>query len=78
PQFALQAGLAALDWMLKGHGYQVSSTDLSNAFAATLDAARQVGEEKQTLQTVREKIRQHASNEYDLADTLERLLNDAI
>ena len=39
PAFALAAGLAALRWMAGGHGYEITATDVLDAYEATLKAA---------------------------------------
>jgi len=39
PQFALAAGLAALRWISLGYGYEITSTDVVDAYTATTHAA---------------------------------------
>lgn len=39
PAFALAAGLAALRWMARGHGYEITGTDVFDAYDATMKAA---------------------------------------
>jgi hypothetical protein len=45
PTFATAAGLAALSWLIRGHGYEITSADVWTACAATLTAARVAGNE---------------------------------
>lgn len=40
PAFATEAGLAALRWMVAGHGYEITYSDVSSACDHTLEAAR--------------------------------------
>ena len=39
PAFAVEAGLAALRWLVQGHGYEVTSADVWAAYAHTIKAA---------------------------------------
>ncbi|ATB51305.1 hypothetical protein [Corallococcus macrosporus] len=43
PAFALEAGLLALHWLVQGHGYEVTSLDVCDAYRATCEAAEQQG-----------------------------------
>ena len=43
PQFALDAGMAALRWNSLGHGYEITSLDVLDAYAALMQAAAGVG-----------------------------------
>jgi hypothetical protein len=54
PRFALQAGMLALQWLVKGYGAEVRS-----AYARTLAAAERVG----CLQETRERVRQIVAGE---------------
>jgi tetratricopeptide (TPR) repeat protein len=44
PAFAVQAGLAALNWLAQGYGYDVTSADVWAAHQATLQAAEAMGD----------------------------------
>lgn len=39
PDFALAAGLAALYWISRGHGYEITGTDVLDAYSAVTQAA---------------------------------------
>ena len=39
PAFAVEAGLAALRWLLQGYGYEVASADVWAAYTHTIKAA---------------------------------------
>ncbi len=43
PAFAIEAGVAALRWLLAGHGYQITSTDVLDAYSHTMRAAENAG-----------------------------------
>jgi len=43
PTFATEAGMAALYWLIRGHGYEITSADVWAACSNTMRAARNVG-----------------------------------
>lgn len=43
PHFALAAGLAALHWISRGHGYEITGGDVLDSHAAVLHAAAKAG-----------------------------------
>jgi hypothetical protein len=43
PAFALASGMAALRWIAKGQGYEITSADVMDAYEALLQAAPQAG-----------------------------------
>jgi hypothetical protein len=43
PDFALAAGLAALHWISRGHGYEITGGDVLDAHAALMHAASKAG-----------------------------------
>jgi hypothetical protein len=43
PSFALAAGLAALHWISRGHGYEITGGDMLDAHAAVMHAATKAG-----------------------------------
>jgi hypothetical protein len=52
PGFAIEVGLAALKWMLQGYGYEITEEDVRLAYQSTIKAAKNAGEEKQTLNRI--------------------------
>jgi hypothetical protein len=52
PDFALAAGFAALHWISRGYGYEITGGDVLDAYAAVADAATAAGiaEEKVNAQ----------------------------
>ncbi|WP_414613649.1 hypothetical protein [Stenotrophomonas pavanii] len=43
PEFALSAGLAALHWISRGHGYEITGVDVLDVHAAVMHAAAKAG-----------------------------------
>lgn len=43
PEFALAAGLAALHWISRGHGYEITGKDILDAHTAVMQAASMAG-----------------------------------
>lgn len=52
PAFALEAGVAALRWLLAGHGYQITSTDVLDAYSHTMRAAENAGSIRHTQERI--------------------------
>lgn len=53
PEFAVEAGLAALRWLVQGYGYEITSVDVRAAYSYTLSAAANAG----VVGAVRTRIR---------------------
>jgi len=53
PDFALEAGLAALRWLVQGFGYEITGLDVLDAFSCTMKAAEKAGRAEETLHEVR-------------------------
>lgn len=49
PVFAMHSGLAALRWIGRGHGYEMTSGEVLDAWSATLQAAHQAGVGEHTI-----------------------------
>jgi hypothetical protein len=47
PAFAVEAGVAALRWLVRGYGYEITSVDVRAAYSHTLTAAASAGVEVQ-------------------------------
>jgi len=59
PEFAVDAGLAALRWLVEGHGYQITGADVWSAYANTMKAAEKAGRAGE----VRDRIRRLVASE---------------
>lgn len=51
PTFAVSAGMAALHWMGRGYGYQITSGDVLEAYACVLKAAGTAGIKETQIKT---------------------------
>lgn len=67
PQFALDAGYAALRWVAEGYGYEISYADVRRAYASAMQAAEALGRGPETKERIRELAQGHPGL---LADTL--------
>ncbi len=43
PEFAVEAGMAALRWLVEGYGYEITGLDVLNAYSQTMKAAENAG-----------------------------------
>ncbi|MBI4587230.1 MAG: hypothetical protein HY725_00190 [Candidatus Rokubacteria bacterium] len=59
PEFAVEAGLAALHWLVEGYGYEVSGADVWAAYTNTNKAAEKAGRTAE----VRDRIRTLVASE---------------
>jgi hypothetical protein len=59
PEFAVEAGLAALRWLVEGHGYEITGADVWAAYANTMKAAAKLG----SAEAVRHRIRMLVASE---------------
>lgn len=53
PSFAVEAGLAALRWLVLGHGYEITSADVWAAYAHTIKAAANAHSSDETRNQIR-------------------------
>ena len=56
PAFAVEAGLAALHWLVQGYGYEITSEDAWVAYETTLAAAARIGNEVETKEAIRNLV----------------------
>jgi len=56
PAFAEGAGLAALHWLVRGHGYEITSLDVWSAYHSTLRAAELCGNLEETKALIRNLV----------------------
>lgn len=76
PDFALAAGLAALSWMARGHGYEITGLEVHVAFDAVMQAAAGAGiNELQIKDQVRQMIAAQASGVNFVQRTLQARLS---
>ncbi len=63
PPFAIEAGIAALRWLVEGYGYEVTRVDVLEAYSLTMEAAQNDGRSDETLQRIRELVAHEAVGE---------------
>jgi hypothetical protein len=56
PLFAVEAGMAALRWLVKGYGYDITGMDVRAAYNHTMKAAENAGCKPETLERVRKLV----------------------
>ncbi|GAB4278917.1 MAG: hypothetical protein Kow0092_34730 [Deferrisomatales bacterium] len=56
PTFALEAGVAALRWLVEGYGYDVTSADVRSAYTHALRAADNAGRLEETRRRIRDLV----------------------
>jgi hypothetical protein len=56
PFFAIEAGMAALRWLVEGYGYEVTNLDVSTAYSFTMKAAENAGIAAETHQRIRTMV----------------------
>ena len=61
PAFARGSGLAALQWLVRGHGYEITSLDVWGAYHSTLKAAEELGTVNETKDTIRKFVTSEAT-----------------
>ena len=76
PDFARAVGTAALQWILRGHGYDLTSQHVVDALKYTLEAARHHGTEAETVRMIRLLIDQHPAADQTVVALLRRNLDD--
>lgn len=53
PGFAIEAGVAALRWLVEGYGYEITNIDVREAYNETMRAAEAGGRRQETLERIR-------------------------
>ena len=56
PHFALEAGIAALRWLIAGYGYDITGLDVLDPYRFALDAAINIGCLKDTKDRIRKMV----------------------
>jgi hypothetical protein len=77
PEFARSVGLAALQWVLCGYGYELTAQDVVNALNHTLEAARHNGTGADTVRRIQLPVDQHPRAEPTIVALLRRRLDEA-
>ena len=69
-------GLAALQWLLCGYGYEVTAQDVVDALNHTLEAARHNGTEADAVRRIQLLVDQHPRAERTIVALLRRRLDE--
>ena len=56
PQFAADAGMAAIHWLVEGYGYEITGIDVISAFDYAMQAANNAGCGEEALIRIREIV----------------------
>ena len=76
PDFARSVGLAALQWLLCGYGYELTALDVVDALNHTLEAARHNGTEADTVRRIQLLVDQYPRAERTIVALLRRRLDE--
>jgi hypothetical protein len=76
PEFARSVGLAAMQWLLCGYGYDLTAQDVIDALNHTLEAARHNGAEADTVCRIQLLVDQHPGAEPTIVALLRRRLDE--
>ncbi|MBU0946632.1 MAG: hypothetical protein KJ804_11700 [Proteobacteria bacterium] len=63
PYFALEAGIAALRWLIAGYGYDITGQDVLDPYRFALEAAINIGCLQDTQDRIREMVSADKSND---------------
>jgi len=74
PEFAIEAGMTALHWLVEGYGYEVTGLDVLNAYSHTMKAAENAGCAEETQQRVRALVARESSSDHFVSRVLEHYL----
>ena len=74
PEFAIEAGMAALHWLVEGYGYDISDLDVLNAYAHTMTAAENAGCAAQTQKRIHDLVARESFGERFVTKVLRRHL----
>ena len=74
PEFAVEAGLAALRWLAEGYGYEITGADVWAAYTHTMKAAEKAGRAEE----VRDRIRMLITRGTDGGGFVGRMLGQAL
>jgi hypothetical protein len=75
PGFAIAAGMAALHWMARGHGYDLTGLDVHAAYDAVMQAAQSAGIEDQQIKA---QVRQMIDEQPAAGDFVRKILRDQL
>lgn len=63
PLFALEAGIAALRWLIAGYGYEITGLDVKEAYNFAMESASNAGYQDETLARIRTMVEADTSGD---------------
>jgi hypothetical protein len=60
PAFAIEAGMAAMHWLVQGYGYDITGADVWAAYSCTMKAAENIGRRAETHGRIRALVQKEA------------------
>jgi len=74
PEFAVEAGMIALRWLVEGYGYEITSVVVRDAYQYTMNAAEYAGSRPGTFERIRKLIAGEVYGERFVTQVLAREL----
>ena len=74
PLFAVEAGIAALRWLVAGYGYEITGLDVHDAYSFTMEAAENGDCRGQVLKRIQSMVASDTSGDRFVGSILEREL----
>ncbi len=74
PEFAVEAGMTALHWLVEGYGYEVTGLDVLNAYSHTMKAAENAGCAEETQKRIHDLVARESFGERFVTNVLGRQL----
>ena len=74
PDFAVEAGMAALRWICEGYGYEITSLDILDAYRYTMEAAANAGKGQESLERIRRLVAMQTPSARFVAEVLRKEL----
>ncbi|MFV2073556.1 MAG: hypothetical protein ACC742_12995 [Thermoanaerobaculales bacterium] len=74
PGFAVEAGMAALHWLVEGYGYEITSLDVVDAYRHTMKAAENEGRADEVDRRIRDLVAGGSSDGRFVKKILDRKL----
>ncbi len=74
PPFAIEAGMAALRWLVEGYGYEITGLDVMNAYSFTMKAAESSGRSDELYKRIHDLVAKETFGERFVTKILGRQL----
>lgn len=74
PEFAIEAGLAAIHWLVEGYGYEITWLDVLNAYSHTMKTAEHAGCADETHERIHDLVALESFGERFVTKVLGRQL----